>query len=204
MKTQVSAFLAMALMASGAWAQTTSQTKASVEEATSVQGFRISLLRPHLDAKSKADYKGNHIEESLKIDSTIGLALGYAKLPVRELGWTTNLAMMEFTAEDEKVNFVRADGNLAYAFNGLFNMKGGLNAQKYISGRGVKDFGVGIGFQAGVGFQVNRNFGLEIGYTDMNSSGRTPVYQVSTDREIDRADMAVKLSGIEIGLNATF
>ena len=59
-----------------------------------------------------------------------------------------------------------------------------------------------LGLQANVGVQITRNFSLEVGYTEMNTSGKTPV--TVNGQEVGKADLDAKLSGAEIGLTGTF
>ncbi len=202
MKLKITVFLAMALVASSSFAQNTSTAKMPEDDSVSSKGFRVSLVRPNLDAKMKVNYQGTHFfDGSTKIDNTMGLAVGYASLPVQELGWTTNLALMEAKSEST-ANLARLDGNLGYALNKYVNLKGGLNVIKFTSGNGVKDMNPGLGLQASVGVQITRNFGLDLGYTEMNTSGKSTV--TSNGQAIGKADVDLKFSGFEIGLNGTF
>lgn len=201
MKKQISAFLAVAFVASSSFAQNTSTAKMPQDDSISSKGFRISLVRPNLDAKMKVKYESFSFDGSQKIDSTMGLAVGYASLPIQELGWTTNLALME-AKNESSANLARVDGNLGYAFNKYVNLKGGLNVAKFTSGSGVKELNAGFGFQASVGVQLTKNFGLDVGYTEMNTAGKTPI--TSNGQEIGKADYDLKMSGLEVGINGTF
>ncbi len=127
--------------------------------------------------------------------------MGYANLPIQELGFTTNLALIEMKSESS-ANIARIDGNLGYAFNNYVNLKGGLNIMKYYTGEGLKNLNPGFGYQASLGFQLNKTVGFDIGYTEQNTSGKVPV--TMNGEEIGKADVDLKLSGLEFGLNATF
>lgn len=199
MKKQVITFLATAFLASISFGQNMSQTRA--DAGISSKGIRVSLIKPTLDMKAKAKYQGLSFEATGKPDSAWGVGIGYASLPVQELGWTTNLSMIEAKAERSS-NMVRVDGNLGCAFNKYVNLKAGLNATKFTSGDGVKDLNPGVGFQASLGLQLNRNVGIDVGYSESNVSGDTPV--TSNGKEIGKANSELKLSGLEIALTATF
>lgn len=201
MKTKLTVFLAMALVASTSFAQNSSTAKMPQDDGISSQGIRVSIVKPTLDMKATVKYQGYSFDGTGKPDSALGIAVGYAKLPVQELGFTTNLALMEAKSESS-VNIARVDGNLGYAFNKYVNLKGGLNVIKFTSGDGLKDLNPGFGYQASAGFQLNKTVGLDVGYTESNTSGKTPV--TSKGQEIGKANIDVKMSGLEVGLNATF
>lgn len=201
MKTKIVTVLAVVLLTSTSFAQNTSTAKLPVDDGIASQGIRISIVKPTLDMKATVKYQGSSFDGTGKPDSALGIAVGYAKLPVQEFGFTTNLALIEAKSESS-ANIARVDGNLGYAFNKYVNLKGGLNAMKFTSGNGVKDLDVGFGYQASLGFQLNKNAGLDIGYSESNISGKTPV--TSNGQEIGKANIDVKMSGLEVGLNATF
>lgn len=154
------------------------------------EGFRLAILKPFMNLDVKISGTGE--SDSSKIDDTLGFSVGYANLPVQDLGWTTNLAYLDMRNNGGSAGMARLDGNLAYAFKPMVNIKGGLNVSKMVSGA-LTQLNVGIGFQAGVGFQFTQNFGIDAGYSQMNQS-LSSGGQTATIRE----------SGPEIGLNATF
>lgn len=191
MKTQITAFLAMALVASSSFAQNTSTAKMPTDGMSS-KGFRIGIVKPMLEADIKASYQGQSFGAKEKLDEALGLSLGYASLPVQELGWTANATYMDIKNEGSSTGLARIDGNLAYAFTSIVNVKGGLNISKLTKSENSK-YDAGIGFQGGVGVQLTRNFGLDLGYTQMNQSGSSEGVKVD-----------LKEAGVEIGLNGTF
>jgi hypothetical protein len=203
MKNKIGMAFIVALVASTGMAQNTSKTKAVADDSVSSRGFRVSFLKPTLDTKMTGKFMGQTAEGTSKPDSALGIAIGYASLPVQELGYTTNLALIE-AKSGSSANIARIDGNLGYAFNPYVNLKGGLNAMKFTSGNGLKDLDAGFGYQASLGFQLNKNAGIDIGYSELNTSGRVPVTLMSTGEEIGKAKIDYKMTGLEIGLNATF
>lgn len=201
MKKHIIRLLAIALFTSASYGQNTTTAEIPSKVDTSSSGFRISLTKPVLDAKVKFKFQGFNIDDNIKMDSTNGFAIGYANLPIEELGWTTNLGFME-TKKDSSANIIRVDGNLAYTFSEYINLKGGLNIAKFTSGAGVKELNEGVGLQTSIGLQITKNVGIDIGYTQMNMAGKTPV--TSNGVEVGKGDYEIKLSGLEIGLNGTF
>ncbi len=201
MTKQIIGLVSIALLTSASYGQNTTTAGIPSTIDNSSTGFRISLTKPVLDAKVKVKFSGFNFDDNIKMDSTNGFAIGYANLPIEELGWTTNLGFME-TKKETSANIIRVDGNLAYTFNQYINLKGGLNIAKFTSGAGVKELNEGVGLQTSIGLQMTKNIGVDIGYTQMNMAGKTPV--TSNGVEVGKADYEIKLSGIEIGLNGTF
>jgi hypothetical protein len=192
MKNQIAAFLATALVASMSFAQNTSSAQMPAPDYNSSKGFRVSIVKPMLEAKVKASGHGQSASDSGKLDEAIGFAVGYANLPVQALGWTANLTHLDVKNEGSSTTMLRVDGNAAYAFTDLVNVKGGLNLSKFTSSGG-DDFSPAIGMQASVGFQVTKNFGIDLGYTQMNQKAEQQGF-----------DIDLTVSGLEIGLNGTF
>lgn len=144
MKTKIATFVVMALVSINSFAENLVTTTMANDESVSSQGFRISILKPTLDTKTAAKFQGFSFDGTGKPDSAIGLSVGYAKLPVQELGFTTNLSLIEAKSEGT-ANIVRLDGNLGYAFNKYVNLKGGLNVMKFTKGEIFKDLNPGFG-----------------------------------------------------------
>jgi hypothetical protein len=192
MKKQIAAFVATALVASMSFAQSTSTANMPIPESDSVHGFRVSLLRPVLEVEIKAKFASGSDSSKGKIDDSLGFALGYASLPVQSLGWTANLAYLSLKNDGEEAPMLRADANVAYAFTSLVNVKGGLNLSQFTKEES-NDFKPAIGLQANVGFQVTKNFGIDLGYTQMNQTA-----------DVSGATIELKESGFEVGVNGTF
>ncbi len=194
MKKNLSALPVTALFAATSFGQSSSPTKVSVvDERISTSGFRVAIVKPMLSAEMKASYKGFASASSETLDSALGLSLGYASLPFQELGWSSNFTHMDIKNNGTTTGLVRADGNLAYAFNKTVNIKGGLNLSKMTSGWNSTRLNPVLGFQGGLGIQLTKNFGLDLGYTEMNQSG-----------SIDEAFVELKEKGTEIGVIGTF
>ena len=192
MKSTVTAFLTIALLASTVLAQNTSTTKMPTDEISS-RGVRIGIVKPMLEYEAKVDYSGNSFSFKDKLDEAIGFSVGYASLPVQEFGWISNLTYIDIKNQGTKSGLIRLDGNLAYAFTSFVNVKGGLNLSKFTSDGNMAKLDPSLGFQGGLGFQVTKNFGVDIGYTQMNQSG------TNSDLKLN-----FKVAGAEIGLNGTF
>lgn len=192
MKNQIVAFITTALMASLAFAQNTSTTKMPKYDGISSKGFRVSILKPMLEMELKAKSGNLSGTDKINVNDTLGLAVGYASLPVQAFGWTANLAYLELKEGGDRINMYRADGNVAYAFTKFVNAKGGLNLSKFTS-KNFEKLDPAIGLQASVGFQATRNFGVDLGYVMMNQK-----------KTIDDVNYNLKESGFEIALNGTF
>ena len=165
----------------------------SYQSPIAAQGVRVSLLKPSVEVELKASYYGQTASASDKIDDALGFSIGYVKMPIRDIGFTTNLSYFNYHDSQWSANLVRIDGNLAYAFNDKINAKAGINMSKFTSGRGFDELDASIGLQLGVGLQVTPVVGVDVSYAQMNQSGT-----------VDRISYDAKESGLEIGLNGTF
>lgn len=124
------------------------------------------------------------------LDNTFGLSIGYANLPLRQIGWTANATYIEIFLAGEKYGLVRTDANIGYGFTKNLNVKGGLNLAKFVAPERIRDeYNPSFGFQGGLGMQLSKNIGIDAGYTFMK--------QTNTKQNIE-------LAGMELGLNATF
>ncbi len=186
------------------------------ENEISSRGLRISLI----SAPSYLFATGNDgTSSSRNYDSFPGVSIGYADLKVGQFGWTSNLAYLSLgehyvdtftTVQDNSItsgsktysgsiNFVRADFNVAYTFNKYFNFKAGLNTLKCINGTGY-DSGsenyfknLGFGYQSSIGIQLTKNYGFDIGFSDMNFQGSN-----------SNGSGNYTISGLEVALSGTF
>jgi len=86
MKKQVAIFFVTALMASMSLAQNITTAKLPDDDGLLRKGIRISLVMPELNSKATLKYNGLSFYGTGKPDSSLGIAIGYASLPVQELG----------------------------------------------------------------------------------------------------------------------
>lgn len=163
---------------------------------TASQGLRVTVMKPWYDAEIKASGYGESLSSKGKVNKGYSLGLGYANLPIQQLGWTGNVFYIHFPKEGEgdgTSGMMRLDGNLAYAINEIVSIKGGINLSKLVSGTGSDKFSPSIGFQAGLGTQFTSNLGLDLNYVQMNQTA-----------SIEGISVDLKLSGFELALHGTF
>ena len=199
MSIRVLAFMLMLVVPAIAQAQT-SKTKAPKPPETKMvgnvaNGFRVAVLRPSLKYRFEAESEGRKAHNSEFIDETWGLSAGYAYIPVRRLGFVGSVASMELEESGQTLNLARAEGNIAYAFNNIIYIRGGLNFSGYTSREWNDLFNPSFGVQAAGGVQINRYIGAELGFTIMNQTGEA--FQ-------DRVDLNTRVSGLDLSLHATF
>jgi|GEM_PF-3381495 hypothetical protein len=198
--------LLVSAMSSVSFAQFSNSNTSTYKPEVAAQGVKVSLLLPVLTAKSKftGSYEENGItvkdsEKSSSNDfSTVGFALGYANLPVQSLGFVGQVAYVAVNPDESDVNLdmLRFEGNVGYAINQMFYLKGGLNLPTILT-KELKGLDEEIGFQAGLGIQFNENLGLEFNYSMMNFETQDNTGDYSFRSELE-------LSGLEIGLTGTF
>jgi hypothetical protein len=151
------------------------------------KGLRVSVFKPVLNLHQKVRGQG---EGDQSLDNTFGFSLGYANLPYKQVGYTTNAAYIEIFQAGEKIGLVRADANVGYGFEKNLNVKGGLNLSKFIIPNRIRDeYDPNIGVQASLGLAVTKNVGIDAGYTWMKHTN---------------SNTELVLSGFEIGVNGTF
>ncbi|PWU14260.1 MAG: hypothetical protein C5B49_13425 [Bdellovibrio sp.] len=179
---------------------TTSDLPKAEEKAPSSKGFRVAFVKPALrfDLQSTNRIVASGSDQ---VSSALGIALGYASLPVKDLGWTANAALIGGSYQNYLVGLVKIDGNLAYTFNRYVSVKGGINLSRppisQFEGYSA-NFNPGFGYQAGVGVQVTRTVGFDLDYVSMSQTGSI------TDRLGRQASLDMKESGVEAAMHATF
>ncbi len=90
-----------------ATAQLGSETRSSMHslDGSSSQGVRVSLLKPFFDVELTGSKGSQSKTIKAPLTEAIGFSLGYAQLPIQQLGWTTNLLTNElFPTEFAKLN----------------------------------------------------------------------------------------------------
>lgn len=183
------------------------------EEDNASKGFRFSLFKPVMDVHSKVTARamGMSNSESSKdsVDNMLGFSFGYANLPVSQIGYTGQLSLIQVkggsNGEEErtKADVMRFEGNAAWAFTNQFYMKGGLNFSDITSSNHelIEDLKGGIGIQAGVGFQITQNIGVDLSYVTMNFSDDLTLESEGIPVDVD---LEMGFRGLEIGLTGTF
>ena len=195
--------LLVSALSSLSFAQFENSNTSSYKPQTTADGFKMSLLVPILTAKFKvkitdvtsgASRKGS---DSEGIDS-VGFALGVASIPTQAIGFLGQVSYITIDGEDgaKNTDLVRLDANAAYGLNKNLFFKGGLNYATFTS-RNAEDYNGGFGLQAGVGFQLTQNVSLDLTYSRMN-------FEATASDEKFSSDVDLELSGLELGLSATF
>ena len=163
------------------------------DDSISSSGVRVTLMSPFLKAKFKTNYYGQDYSSDETLDSSYGFSVGYTNLPIYRLGWTADFAYLNIQSDGTTVGAMRIDANLGTSFSKRVNIKGGLNVSKLVFAYGVGDYNPGIGGQASIGFQLSRNFGIDLGYLYMAQSAN------SNGVRIDLSE-----AGPEVDLTGTF
>ncbi len=191
MKMKAATFLFAVTIALGSLAQETSELKGLEGDGFSSKGFRIGISRHALQVKLEVSNDVESVVVNPTAEEGFALSLGYASLPIEKLGWTASYTFTNIELRNLVVPLVRIEGNLAYAFSPFANVKAGLNVSN------VEDARPGFGFQTGVGFQITKNLGLDVGYVQMKQSSSGIVQN-------QLIKVLAKQTGFEIGLNGTF
>ena len=168
------------------------------------RGFRFGFTRPQYAAslnyavRNGATVAGD--SDSPSVNYTNGLKFGYANLPVGALGYIADFDYLEVNVEEKSNNIVRLDGNAAIAVTPLFNVHAGLNYADLV-GTGASKWDAGYGTQFGIGYQMTRNFGFELNYSETKLSTSLPLDQI---RPGAFASVDFKLRGYDLNFIGTF
>lgn len=190
MKNILAAAIVAAVSATASAQSISNKFENTYARPVAAEGLRLSVFTSALQFTVKTNFWPT---EKTAMDNTVGLAVGYAKLPIGGAGFTTNLAYMNIHKEDLDLGNARADVNLAFAANQWLVFKGGLNASKIVTGEMAKYFQLGFGGQIGASLQFSETIGLDLGYVVMNQSAK-----------VGTATADYVLEGPEVGLTGTF
>jgi hypothetical protein len=168
---------------------------------TSSKGFRVAVIKPFLNIDTKIKTPGVVLNGEPELDNEIGLSVGYAYLPIMNLGFTANASFLNMDNKlGDTSHMVRIDGNLAYAINHTLSIKGGANLSNFTDSN-FDDIKPNIGFQLGAGLQITKNFGLDISYVMMQQNA---VDKNSLPPAMGDLELSLVQQGLELGLHATF
>lgn len=148
MKLIIVCFLLLVLDLTHSQAQNTSSTPKANRDIPTTHGFRVALIANSLESQLTSKDVVIEGDGKTKLDASPGFAIGYASLPAQQIGWTDNLAYLDLNTDKNYVGLLRADGNIAYSLNEVFNIKGGFNLSKY-TGKIIQQLDPAIGFETG-------------------------------------------------------
>jgi hypothetical protein len=171
---------------------------------TSAKGFRIALVKPFLDWDLQAKADSRTFKFDGEFEKEMGFSVGFAYLPIRNIGFTVNASYLSFNDEgdSDKAHMLRADGNVGYAFNEIFSIKGGLNISDFTNSE-LNEYKPSFGLQFGTGIQINKNFGFDVSYVLMQQTNRS-FADYNQKGTVDDPTINLIVSGLELALHATF
>jgi hypothetical protein len=158
--------------------------------AVAAEGIRVGLVVPNWEAQFKSGFGKS---EKQNFDNIVGVEVGYARLPVGGLGFIANGTYANIHEENLDLGFARIEGDAAVAATQNLYFKGGLNLSKIVTGETANEWTPGFGFQLGLGFQLNQNFGVELAYAQMHQS------HTSNHQTLD-----LEFAGPEVAVTGTF
>ena len=163
----------------------------------SSNGLRVGISKALLNGQVEANATGARGEKTTgDIRNDFGVSLGYAYLPTQEFGFLGHVA---YNAFEDNVGAVRVDANGAYSFQENFYAFGGLNMNKIVAGNQVlTDLDMSPGYQLGLGFQISKQFGLDVQYISTRNT-RSIFFGNGVQGSVD-----LRMSGIEFVAHATF
>lgn len=166
-----------------------------------VKGLRLSLIKPSWNLDLTSSTAGRSSTASTSPDDSLGIAVGYASLPIRQMGWLAGGSLLQYKAKvgtfQATYGMVRAEGSLAYTFANRAYVRGGLNLSKYYRGFEYQSFDPALGLQAGGGFHLNRNLGIDVAYVVMD-------HRAALSGEYRGTTLNIKEAGLELAITGTF
>lgn len=160
-------------------------------------GFRVGVVATKLDFTSERSENGvigSDVRERGELGNGYGVSVGYAELPVKQLGYTLGVTVTEVDMKDTPKNLTigRAEANLALAFSPRAYAKAGLNVSKFLNKDG-RDVNADIGTQFGIGVNAVANVGVELNYVTTKQQDQFGPERLALDEQ-----------GLEVGVTATF
>jgi len=152
------------------------------------KGFRVEFIKSFSDGSLTLKDGSSSDRASGDLDHKFGIGFGYANIGLNEPGFIAHIIFNQFNETAESIRF---EGNGTYGFSEYIYFQGGLNLNKFTKGPTKLD--AGIGFQFGIGVQLNEQFGLNFSYVKINNA-------VS----IDGVKAEFEAQGLELNLHATF
>jgi hypothetical protein len=189
MRKLIAALMTVAVAAPALAQQSSAEMPIFETERPKESGVRVALTYTSLNSTAKAP--GQKVSNDL--GQGVGASVGYASLPVGQLGYLTSLNLATIDAQDSSnnVNFARAELNVAYAINPRVFLKAGANVSDITnSDANVKP---GVGGQIGIGSRTTPRFGFEVNFISMNQTNETALGNVDLTE-----------SGLELGISGTF
>ena len=207
---QIVALLAVTAVAVSAFAQTqtnqeeTANVSTHFPGPTSAKGFRIALVKPFLDWGSEQKAESVSLKNNGEFEKEMGFSIGFAYLPLRNIGFTVNASYLSFNDEgdSDKIRMLRADGNVGYAFNEIISIKGGLNISDFTNSE-LNKLKPSFGLQFGTGIQISKNFGFDISYVVMQQTNRS-FGDYNNKGTFNDPTLTLIEKGLEVALHATF
>jgi hypothetical protein len=161
-------------------------------------GIRIAVALP-VNSEINVDEKGKK-EDDGGLSATPIITLGYQDIRKNALGYMINGSF--WSTNDTNgigdIGFARGELNLTYSYSEIRNVyvRGGLNYSDIVSGDNNNEkITGGPGFQAGIGYQINRAVGIEATFVQMNQSGKLETKSRTSE---------LSTESIELGLVGTF
>jgi len=184
------------------------------------KGIRLSLSQSTLELEKDSDeieYASN--KEDLITNAQF--SIGYTDIKIGEVGFMGEFSYLQIDTDSDEadVSNTRFSGNATYGMNENVYFFGGLNISKYnVDSSGttaeeqeIVNYDAGVGYQLGVGAQVNKNLSLEVAYISLRST-RSSLYEFDTNDEDNNTYSSGSLDveedlltrGLQVNLVGTF
>lgn len=161
------------------------------------EGIKLGLIKSffkgELEITATDGFDSFSASTSDDVDQDIGLVVGYQMIRPYDVGFNTQLS---YNMLEEDVNSIRLEGNIAYGINDMMHVLGGLNLNKFTGDDGVDEYDAEVGFQLGMGANIQM-FNVSLMYYQIKNS-------VSESDSGITVDADITLKGLELGVGITF
>ena len=182
------------------------------------KGIRLSLSQSTLELEKDSDEieYGSNKED---LNTNAQFSIGYTDIKIGQIGFMGEFSYLQINTDSDEsdVSNTRLSGSATYGINENIYTFGGLNISKYnvdTSGdlnESTTDYDAGVGYQLGLGAQVNKNLAIEVAYVSLRSTMSSSYEYVTYDEDNDilssgsldlEADLLTR--GVQINLVGTF
>jgi opacity protein-like surface antigen len=189
-----------------------------------VNGWKVAIGASNLKMNIKSDDN-----EKLKddMDSKAQVTIGYSNIKVNKVGYITELSFLNTLPESQKdqelqlaKDNIRLTVNATYGFTDKLYGFGGLNVSRYTDKTYITSDSAtvvtskleneyGTGFQIGAGYQISKQFSVELSYLEMNSKVRASaqvsgLYESAFDGYDMDTEFDLQTKGTQLNLIGSF
>lgn len=186
---KLSLVLVLALSTATAFARTTKTTKTNKINKTKFdvrvpvknwikkmnKGFRFGMATGSLNSNSKSrSSNAAEASDNFTASTNYELHAGWEEIKRNKAGYSAWATFQDLKIDGEHYRNMRLSGNATYGIDSQVYAYGGLNWGKYYGSDYIEgNVNAGMGYQAGIGFDLHKKANVEIEYLALINEGRS-------------------------------